>query len=69
VPVTESFLPRLNASGAMDQSFLRERAERARGLAQDSTEPVLRANLLRLADDYQMRADELENDEKHPDPD
>ena len=49
--------------GAMDQSSLREQAERARRLAHDSTDPVLQANLRRLADDYQMRADELENDE------
>jgi hypothetical protein len=47
----------------MDQSFLREQAERARRLAHDSTDPVLQANLRRPADDYQMRADELENDE------
>jgi hypothetical protein len=47
----------------MDQSALRKQAERARRLAHDSTDPVLRASLRRLADGYQMRADELENDE------
>ena len=47
----------------MDQSFLRKQAERARRLARDSTDPALQASLRRLADDYQMRADELENDE------
>ena len=47
----------------MDQSFLREQADRARRLAHDSTDPVLQASLRRLADEYQMRADELESDE------
>jgi hypothetical protein len=60
--VTESN-SRLNVSGAMDESYFWEQAERARRLAHDSTDPVLQASLRRLADEYQMRADELENDE------
>jgi len=47
----------------MEQSFFREQADRCRRLARDSADPVLRVSLRRLADDYQMKADELENDE------
>jgi hypothetical protein len=47
----------------MEQSFFREQADRCRRLARDSTDPVLQASLRRLGDEYQMRADELENDE------
>lgn len=47
----------------MEQSFFREEADRCRRLARDSADPVLRVSLRRLADDYQMKADELENDE------
>jgi hypothetical protein len=47
----------------MDQSYFREQADRYRRLARDSTDPVLQVSLRRLADDYQMKADELENDE------
>jgi hypothetical protein len=47
----------------MDQSYFREQADRCRRLARDSTDPVLQVSLRRLADDYQMKADELENDE------
>jgi hypothetical protein len=47
----------------MDQSFFREQADRCRRLAHDSSDPVLQVSLRRLADDYQMKADELENDE------
>ena len=47
----------------MEQSFFREEADRCRRLARDSADPVLRVNLRRLADDYQMKADEIENDE------
>jgi hypothetical protein len=47
----------------MEQSYFREEADRCRRLARDSTDPVLQVSLRRLADDYQMKADELENDE------
>ena len=47
----------------MDQSYFREQAGRCRRLAHDSSDPVLQVSLRRLADDYQMKADELENDE------
>lgn len=64
VPVTESLLlPPQYGRSYMDQSYFREQADKARRLARDSTDPVLQASLRRLADDYQMRADELENDE------
>jgi transcription elongation factor Elf1 len=52
-----------NASGEMDQSYFREQADRCRRLARDSTDPVLMVSLRRLADEHQMRADEIENDE------
>ena len=45
-----------------DQSYLREQAQRCRRLARDSLDPVLQVCLRRLADEYQLRADELEND-------
>jgi hypothetical protein len=47
----------------MDQSYFREQADRCRRLARDSTDTVLKVSLRRLADEYQMRADELEDDE------
>jgi hypothetical protein len=47
----------------MDQSYFREQADRCRRLARDSTDTVLKVSLRKLADEYQMRADELENDE------
>ena len=47
----------------MEQSYFREQADRCRRLAHDSTDPVLQVSLRKLADDYQMKADELENDE------
>ena len=47
----------------MEQSYFRERADRCRRLARDSTDPVLQVSLRRLADECQMRADEIENDE------
>ena len=47
----------------MDQSYFREQADRCRRLARDSTDTVLKVSLRKLADQYQMRADELENDE------
>lgn len=46
----------------MDQSYFREQADRCRRLARDSTDPVLQASLRSMADDYQMKADELEDD-------
>jgi hypothetical protein len=47
----------------MDQSYFREQADRYRRLTHNSSDPVLQVSLRRLADDYQMKADELENDE------
>ena len=47
----------------MDQSYFREQAERCRRLAHDGSDPVLQVSLRRLGDDYQRKADELENDE------
>jgi hypothetical protein len=47
----------------MEQSYFREQADRCRRLARDSADPVLKVSLRRQADEYQMRADELENDE------
>jgi hypothetical protein len=47
----------------MEQSYFREQADRCRRLARDSTDAVLKVSLRRLADEYQMRADEIENDE------
>jgi hypothetical protein len=46
-----------------DQSYLREQADRCRRLARDSLDLDLQISLRRLADQYQLRADELENDE------
>jgi hypothetical protein len=46
----------------MAQSLhLHEQAERCRRLARDSTDDVLRDSLLRLADEYNVRAAALEN--------
>jgi hypothetical protein len=48
----------------MDQPFyLREQAERCRRLARDCTDPMLRDSLLRLAEEYTVRASAQENDE------
>jgi len=47
----------------MDQTYFREQADRCRRLARDSTDTVLKVSLRRLADEYQMRADELEDEE------
>jgi hypothetical protein len=48
----------------MAQSFhLREQAERCRRLARDSTDPNLRDNLMRLADEYAARASAQESDD------
>jgi hypothetical protein len=50
----------------MAQSFhLLEQAERCRRLARDTTDPVLRDSLLKLADDYAARAS-AEEDEGTP---
>jgi hypothetical protein len=47
----------------MEQSYFREQADRCRRLSRDSTDPALQVSLRRLADEYKMRADEIENDE------
>ena len=41
--------------------YLFEQVERCRRLARDSTDPVLRDSLLRLADEYAARAGDVEN--------
>jgi hypothetical protein len=41
--------------------YLFEQIERCRRLARDSTDPVLRDSLLRLADEYAARAGDVEN--------
>ena len=46
----------------MEQSHLREQADKCRRLAHDSADPVLQVSLRKLADEYQMRADEIENE-------
>jgi hypothetical protein len=46
----------------MEQSYFRQQADRCRRLARDSTDAALQLNLRKLADDYQTKADELEND-------
>ena len=46
-----------------DQSYLREQADRCRRLARNSPDPELQISLRKLADEYQLRADEMENDE------
>jgi hypothetical protein len=55
--------PALRSGVMEDQSYLREQADRCRRLARGSLDPVLQIGLRRLADEYQLRADELENDE------
>jgi hypothetical protein len=52
----------------MDQSYFRKQADRCRRLARDSTVPVLQVTLRRLADEYQMIADELEDEEVSTNP-
>jgi hypothetical protein len=48
----------------MAQSFfLREQAERCRRLARDSNDPGVRDDLLKLADEYNAKADAQENDD------
>jgi len=48
----------------MAQSFyLLEQAERCRRLARDSTDPVLRDSLFKLAEEYAARASAEENED------
>ena len=48
----------------MAQSLhLREQAERCRRLGRDSTDPVLRDSLFKLADEYAARASAEENED------
>jgi hypothetical protein len=42
---------------------LRDKAEQARRLARGCTDPMLRISLRRLADDYDTRADERQDEE------
>ncbi len=42
---------------------LRDKAEQARRLARDSTDPMLQISLRRLADDYDTQADERRDEE------
>jgi hypothetical protein len=53
----------LERSAMEQQSYLREQADRCRRLARDSLDLNLKISLRKLADEYQLRADELENDE------
>jgi hypothetical protein len=51
----------------MAQSFyLREHAERCRRLARDSTDACVRDGLLRLAEDYNTKADAQEQNDDTP---
>ncbi len=43
--------------------YFREQADRCRRLARDSLDLNLKVSLSKLADEYQLRADELVNDE------
>jgi hypothetical protein len=47
----------------MDQPYCRHQADRCRRLAHYSTDPATRVDLLRMGDEFQMMADEIENDE------
>jgi hypothetical protein len=47
----------------MNQSHFREQADRCRRLARESTDGDLRERLRRQADEYQMLADEVEDEE------
>jgi hypothetical protein len=44
-------------------SYFREKADQARRLARDSSDPVLQISLRRLADEYDTRADERQDEE------
>ena len=46
-----------------NSAYFREQADRTRRLAQDSTDLTLKISLRRLADEYKMRADELQDEE------
>ena len=46
----------------MDLASLKEQAERCRRLARDSTDSALHDGLLKLADEYTVRADARVND-------
>jgi hypothetical protein len=47
----------------MDHPYFRQQADRCRRLAHHSTDPATRVDLLRMGDEFQMMADEIENDE------
>ena len=47
----------------MDQPYFRQQADRRRRLARHSTDPAIRIALFRMGDEFQMMADEIENDE------
>jgi hypothetical protein len=47
----------------MDQPYFRQQADRCRRLARHSTDPATRVALFRMGDEFQMTADEIENDE------
>jgi hypothetical protein len=47
----------------MNQSHFREQADRCRRLARESTDGDLQERLRRQADEYQMLADETEDEE------
>jgi hypothetical protein len=51
----------LRVSPMAQSLYLRDQAERCRRLARDSTDPVLRDSLFKLADDYTARASAEEN--------
>ncbi len=52
----------------MEKSYFGEQADRCRRLARGSTDPVLQVSLRRLADEYQMKADELAAQIDHDNP-
>jgi hypothetical protein len=43
--------------------YFRDKAEQARRLARDCSDPMLQISLRRLADDYETRADERQDEE------
>ena len=44
-------------------SYFRDKADRCRRLARDSTDPILKISLRKIADEYDTRADELVDEE------
>jgi hypothetical protein len=44
-------------------SYFRKKADQARRLARDSSDPMLQISLRRLADEYDTRADERQDEE------